>query len=70
MSKKDEPSSKLPRSADPKMEHEYGHSSGDRNTRTKAHEWTLFKDGKAHKEDAEPPRRTDTHEGRDEERSG
>ena len=68
MFRKDGRTTQPPRSADPKVEHEYGHSSGDRNTRTKAHDWTLFKDGEAHKEHAEPPRRTDTREGRDENR--
>lgn len=33
-----------------KLESEYGHSSGDRNTRTDEHEWKHFKDGREHTE--------------------
>jgi hypothetical protein len=32
------------------MQDEYGHSSGDRNTRTDEHEWKKFKDGKTRTE--------------------
>jgi hypothetical protein len=33
-----------------KLDSEYGHSSGDRNTRTDEHDWKHFKDGKEHTE--------------------
>lgn len=36
--------------ASEKLEHEYGHSSGDRNTRTDEHDWKHFKDGREHTE--------------------
>ena len=48
------------------LEREYGHSSGDRNTRTDEHDWKYFKDrkegteGEEHTDDAAPsndPRR-------------
>lgn len=32
-----------------KLESEYGHSPGDRNTRTDEHDWKLFKDGRDRK---------------------
>ena len=42
---------------------EYGHSSGDRNTRTDEHDWTHFKDGKSRTEhvDAEREPSSDPH---------
>ncbi len=48
-----------PDSSPDSMQHEYGHSSGDRNTRTNAHDWKHFKEGDVHTEHAEPPRRPD-----------
>ena len=35
-----------PRAPGDKLESEYGHSSGDRNTRTDEHDWKHFQDGK------------------------
>ena len=38
------------------FEREYGHSSGDRNTRTDEHDWKHFKDGKERTEHVDAPR--------------
>ena len=37
-------------------EREYGHSSGDRNTRTDEDDWNVFKDGKRHTEHVDTER--------------
>ena len=38
------------------LEREYGHSSGDRYSRTDEHDWTHFKDGKQRTEHVDAPR--------------
>jgi hypothetical protein len=38
------------------LKSEYGHSSGDRNTRTDEHDWKHFKDGKVRTEHVDAPR--------------
>jgi len=37
------------------LKSEYGHSSGDRNTRTDEHDWKRFKDGKTRTEHVDAP---------------
>lgn len=36
------------------LEREYGHSSGDRNTRTDEHDWKHFQDGKERTDHVDP----------------
>jgi hypothetical protein len=59
MNKKPVPPATTSPAAGERAEREYGHSSGDRNTRTDEHDWQHFKDGKARTEHAgdgrEPP---------------
>lgn len=55
---------KLPTDAHPAkagehLEREYGHSSGDRNTRTDERDWKHFKDGKERTEHADAPPESD-----------
>lgn len=47
-----------------KLESEYGHSSGDRNTRTEEHEWKHFKDGREHTEHVDAGREPSGDPGR------
>jgi hypothetical protein len=45
------------------LEREYGHSSGDRNSRTDEHDWKHFKDGKERTVhvDSDSEQSSDTH---------
>lgn len=53
------PTDAHPAKAGEQLEHEYGHSSGDRNTRTDERDWKHFKDGKQRTEHADAPRESD-----------
>jgi hypothetical protein len=48
-----------------RLDREYGHSSGDRNTRADEHDWKHFKDGKEHTEHVDAGRgpSSDPHRG-------
>jgi hypothetical protein len=54
-SAKKPPSSPSPAQSVENLEREYGHSSGDRNTRTDEHDWKHFKDGKERTEHVDAP---------------
>lgn len=49
-----DPAGATPDAGTGRKQREYGHSSGDRNTRTDEHDWKHFQDGKERTVHAEP----------------